>query len=407
MRTNSIKITLFAVIILMAGGIFLMNYLQGALRGTTMTLGVDLYPRWVGAQAILEGKSPYSFETRQKIWQAVYGSPDIPNGNPFGFYYPPAITTLFFPFILAGFSLEDTAVIWCALIWALWCAAFGLWSTFIKLPQRTRVLILPLLIISGILYRPAYSNYLLGQYSMLSIIMLVLAWMALKNHKFILAGVFGALCLIKFSITILPCTLLLIIYRREWKFLISFVITSLALYLPPTLILGWWIPDFINDISGYASENAVAWYWSDIKTLSGFGWLLISISILALSLKQRDFDLAIFIALAMNSIFTPHTADYDLVVFIPILSLLVYRLLNNRKITPWLSLSAFTLFIWFPWVSLIYFINQVPIDGVESWYRFIWLVYPLMVLIPVLIYEISTNPSKNELNPINQGQTHP
>jgi hypothetical protein len=404
MKTNTVKISVFLFIILLVGGTFLMNYLQEALRGTTMTLGVDLYPRWVGAEAILGGKSPYSFETRQMIWQAVYGSPNIPTGNPFGFYYPPAITTLFFPFILAGVSLQNAAVAWCALTWALWCVAFGLWATYTEFPTKARLLILPLLFISGLFFRPAYSNYLLGQYSLFSIIMLALAWLALKNHKFILAGIFGALCLIKFSLTSFPLALLFFVYPRAWKALISFGITSLVLYLPPTLILGWWIPDFINDISKYASENTVAWYWADVKTFSGIGWLVISLVILIRALKYKDFDLVIFAALAINSIFVPHTADYDLVVFIPMLLLFGHRLFVNGKVSYWISLSFFGLIIWFPWASLIYFISQ-PIQGVvESWYRFIWLVYPLMILIPVLLFETLINSSSFLQKINNQGQ---
>jgi hypothetical protein len=403
-KTNPVKLSFFLFFTLLIGGFFLMDYLQEASRGTTLIFGVDLYPRWVGAQAILEGKSPYSFETRQLIWQAIYGSPETPTGNPFGFYYPPSITTLFFPFILAGVSIEVAAVAWCALTWALWCVAFGLWASFTEIPTKARLIILPLFFISGIFFRPAYSNYLLGQYSLFSIIMLALAWLAIRNKYFVFAGFFGALCLIKFSITILPLALLFIVYRRNWRTTISFVITSLALYLPPTLILGWWITDFIHDISRYASENVVAWYWVDVKTFSGIGWLLISLGLLIHSLKHGDFDLAIFAALALNSIFVPHTADYDLVVFIPILLLLGHRLFANRKIPFWFSLSVFGLILWFPWISLFYFMSKVTYDAVENWYRFIWLVYPLVVLIPISFYSIFTNPSDFSPNPGNKGQ---
>ena len=406
MKTNAVKVNLFLFIVLLVGGMFLMNYLQESLRGTTMTLGVDLYPRWVGAQAILEGKSPYSFEARQMIWQEVYGSPDIPTGNPFGFYYPPAITTLFFPFILAGMSLETAAVAWCALSWALWSMAFLLWTTSIELPRRTRLIVLPLLLISGMVFRPAYSNYLLGQYSLFSVIMLALAWLSLKNNKPILAGIFSALCLIKFSLTIFPVMLLFFIHWRDWKAWLSFGVTSLILYLPPTLLLGWWVPDFIRDIAGYASENAVAWYWADVKTPAGIAWLLVSLTLLIRSLKLKDFDLAVFTALAINSIFVPHTADYDLVVFIPIILLLGYRALRSKRFKSWLSISSLGLIIWFPWISLVYLINQstqTPQTAVESWYRFIWLSYPLIALFPVLLSEllsIHQKPPQVEMNKV-------
>lgn len=388
MRTNTLKITLLAFAGFLVAGFFLMDYLQDALRGTTMTLGVDLYPRWVGAQSVLEGESPYSFETRQRIWQAVYGKPDIPGGNPFGFYYPPAVVTLLFPFILAGLSLATAAVLWCAFLLALWSAMLLGWATTIEIPHRARLALVPVLLLSGIAFRPAYSNYLLGQYSLFSIGMLVLAWLALKNQRHVAAGIFGALCLIKFSLTILPLLILFFAYRGNWKTLLSFGIATLVLYLPPTLILGWWIPDFLRDISQYASENAVAWDWTHAVSPSGLGWLALSLAILTLSLKLHDADLAIAASLALNSIFVPHTADYDLVVFVPLLFLLGGRLSANRRVSPLLSWTVFGILVWFPWISLLYFINQPLQTPVEDWYIFIWLFYPPMILVPVFLHEV-------------------
>lgn len=398
MKTDTFKITLLAFAGFLIAGIFLMDYLQDALRGTTMTLGVDLYPRWVGTQSVLDGESPYSFETRQRIWQAVYGNPDIPGGNPFGFYYPPAVVTLLFPFILAGLSLETAAVLWCAFLLAAWSAMLLGWVTTIEIPRKARLVLLTLLLLSGIAFRPAYSNYLLGQYSLFSIGMLVLAWLALKNQRHVAAGIFGALCLIKFSITILPIAVLFFMYRGNWKTLLSFGITSLVLYLPPTLILGWWIPDFLRDISQYASENAVAWDWTHAASPSGLGWLALSLTILIRSLKLRDADLAIAASLALNSIFVPHTADYDLVIFVPLLFLLGGRLSANRRISPLLAWTVFGILVWLPWISLLYFLNQPLQNAVEAWYDFIWLLYPLMILVPVFLHEVFAGRSKPASN---------
>ncbi len=372
-------------------GVLLMTYIQSALQNTTMTLGIDLYPRWVGAQAVLAGQSPYSFETRQMIWRAVYGSPVLPTGNPFGFYYPPAITTILFPFILAGVSLKTAAIFWCAFIWALWSVALLYWIMITGMPQEARILTISLLLISGIVFRPAYSNYLLGQYSLFSVLMLVFTWFALKNKYVILAGVFAAFCLIKFSLTILPLALLFIIYFREWKALLAFVITSILLYLPPTLMLGWWVPDFINDISRYASENAVAWSWADVGSVAGIGWLIISLAMLFRSLKLKDFDLAVSTMLALNAIFVPHTADYDLVSFIPLIFLFGNRLLRSKGPALWFSMITFGFILWFPWISLIFFIAKKV--AVENWYHFIWLVYPFLIVATAFLYDTFKNSS--------------
>jgi len=391
MKNNSIKVALLLFAALLVGGAFLMDYLQDALRGTTMTLGVDLYPRWVGAQAVLEGQSPYSFETRQKIWQAVYGKPDLPSGNPFGFYYPPAVVTLLVPFILAGVTLETAAVLWCAFLWALWAALLLGWVTSFPIPHKTRLALLTLTLLSGIAFRPAYSNYLLGQYSLFSLGMFVLAWLALKDKRYIAAGIFGALCLLKISLTLLPLAILFWTYRANAKTLLSFGISSLVLYLPPTLILGWWIPDFLHDISRYASENAVAWDWSHAASPSGVGWIALSMLLLLRSLYRPNADLAIAASLALNAVFVPHTADYDLIVFAPIFAILIQRLFAEHLLSPLLSWTLFGLLLWFPWISLLYFLNQPLQTPVENWYAFIWLTYPLMILTPTFLYEALTN----------------
>jgi hypothetical protein len=386
MRTNSYKIALLTFIGFLIAGLFLMDYLQNALRGTTMTLGVDLYPRWIGAQAALEGQSPYALETRQRIWQAIYGKPDTPSGNPFGFYYPPAVVTLFSPFILNGLTLENAAVLWCAFLWALWAALFLAWAVTLQIPSKARLTLLTLTLLSGIVFRPAYSNYLLGQYSLFSLGMFVLAWLALKNQRHIAAGIFGALALIKFSLTLLPLALLFWLYKINRKTLLSFFLTSFVLYLPPTLLIGWWIPDFLHDLSRYASENAVAWQWTRIASLSGLTWLVLAFLLLLDSLKRHDADLALAAALALNAIFLPHTADYDLIIFAPMLALLTQRLLADSRLSPFLAWVIFEILLWFPWGSLLYFISQPLRTAVEDWYVFIWLVYPAMILTLTFLY---------------------
>ncbi len=125
-----------------------MNSLQSSLQGTTMMLGIDLYPRWIGTQAVLQGENPYTLETRQQIWQALYGSTNTPNGNPFGFYYPPAIVTLLSPFVMLGLSVGNAALLWCAFLWAILPVFLVIWSMDLpNIPNKTNIL--PIVFISG------------------------------------------------------------------------------------------------------------------------------------------------------------------------------------------------------------------------------------------------------------------
>ena len=364
-----------------------MKYLQSSLSNSTIRLGIDLYPRWIGSEAVLNGQSPYNLETRRHIWQAIYGSTDQPDGNPFGFYYPPPIVTLLIPFILLGFSVNLAAILWCAFLWAFWSTVLFLWIAQLPRSANQKTIFLPfllLLLISGLVFRPAFSNYILGQNSLFCVLMLVAAWICYQHKKDIFVGIFASLSLIKPSITVIPIIFFMIFYYRNFKGYLSFTLTLILLYLPPTIILGWWVPDFLNDISRYVLENSVSWSAGDIKTVSGITWLISSLFLILLGLLHRDKVLVLSSALALNTIFVPHTADYDLVAFICLIFWLGNRWLYSKKWSLLLN-SAFLMIILFPWISLLFSMQTGLPLAVENWYRFIWLVYPVMILLSVLV----------------------
>jgi len=380
MKNSKGLLILLTFLLLYAMSVLLMHTLQSALQGTTMTLGVDLYPRWVGSQAALAGRSPYSLETRRQIWNAIYGSPETPKGNPFGFYYPPSIVTLLAPFILIRLPLKFATVLWCALIFSLWGFFLMACAMFINKLLRN-VVVVSLFLLSGILFRPAFSNYLLGQYALFCVMALIAAWIAVTNKHEIVGGILIALALIKFSILVLPAALLIFFQIRNPRTMLAFLCAMVLLYLPPTLLLGWWLPDFMRDISRYATENLVSWSSADVITWPGILWLFLSGASTILGLYNKDRELALASCMALNGLFVPHTADYDLVIFIGLLLWLGAHWLGKERnrFFEW----PFFLLVWFPWISLIVFL-YIHFD-VESWYRFVWLTYPLLVLSAAVI----------------------
>ena len=395
---SSAPIILFFVLFL--AGTFVMKYLQNSLRGTTMILGVDMVPRWVGTQAVLQGESPYSQATRQQIWLEIYGSKDRPDGNLFGFYYPPAITTLLMPFVLTGISSSLAAVVWCAFLFAILSTALILWIITFRNVSKGFI-VLPALLISGWLFRPAFSNYLLGQFALFSSLTAIAAWYFFENNKPIWAGIFAALSLVKPSLTILPISYLFIKHWRETKGIISLTTSSLLLYLPPSIILGWWLPDFLADISKYAMENRVAWSIMDVATIPGAFWLLMSIVLIGLGIHTKNTLLTFGTAFSLNAIIAPHSADYDLVAFIPLLVYLGHCYLVENK-GGWL-ITLFFVLIWLPWISLIFILGQVETNAVEAWYRFIWLAYPPIIL---LLSSLANLPVIKNIATTQQGNSH-
>lgn len=387
MESSKKHISVILLLVLFLSSTFMMQYLQTSLNGTTMILGVDLYPRWVGTQAVLRGESPYSQATRQQIWLEIYGSTDKPDGNLFGFYYPPAITTLLMPFVLTGISANIAAILWCAFLFAILSASLIFW--IIDFHNKSKgLIILPALLISGWLFRPAFSNYLLGQFALFSVLAALMAWYLLENDHPIWGGVFAALSLLKPSLTIVPIGFLFIQNRHRLKGILALIATSLILYLPPTILIGWWLPDFLADISNYSLENRVAWSAIDLTTALGLLWILMTIILVVLAIGGKNKTLTFGTAFALNVAITPHSADYDLVAFIP---LLVY--IGNHWITAvnkkGVLITLYFALIWFPWLSLIFFIQSVNTNAVEAWYRFIWLSFPLITMLISLLTQLS------------------
>jgi len=386
MKASKFFIPIIIFLILFLAGAFMMLYLQARLRGTTMIFGVDLYPRWVGTRAILSRESPYSQATRQQIWLQIYGSTDTPNGNLFGFYYPPAIATLLMPFVLLGLPGKLAAVLWCAFLFAILSTSLILWIIKFR-NQSNGIIILPALLVSGWLFRPAFSNYLLGQFALFSTLTAIAAWLSLENDKPIWAGIFASLSLIKPSLTIIPIGFLFIRYWRKRKGILTLIASSLILYLPPTILIGWWLPDFLKDISNYALENRVAWSIIDLVTVPGLLWGLASILLVGLGIYKKNTLLTFGAAFALNAAIAPHSADYDLVAFIPLLIYLGNRCISTENKRN-LLISLFFLLLWFPWLSLIVVIQSIETHAVEVWYRFIWLTYPLIILLASFILSL-------------------
>lgn len=358
----------FLILIVSISGLLLVSYwLMSNLRTTLpFPLGIDLIPRWVGTQVMLQGISPYSVDARQQIWLAIYGSPQPPQGNPFGFYYPPAISTVLMPFVLSQIPLDKATIAWSAFLWSAWLAALAV------LGQRMDRRLLAVFFLSGLLFRPAFSNYILGQVALLSVLAFGVAYYFAQRGQLGTSGLFLALALLKPSFMILPVLAFLFLYHQR-KLLITFSVVTLALNLPAFLLLGWWIPDFLHEISTYALENQVAWSPAlDVLTPVGIIWLGVSIALTAFGFFRCDIKLVLASALALNAVLVPHTADYDLVVVLGLLALLWVK--------GWYW--AFFALLWLPWLTLVLF------SSVETWYRFIWQVYPILVLSLVGLEEI-------------------
>ena len=111
----------------------------------------------------------------------------------------------------------------------------------------------------------------------------------------------------------------------------------------------------------------------------GLLWLALALGLLAWGLVKKDAFLALSAALALNAIFVPHTADYDLAAFSGLLLWLGGQWLFAKKYG-WLAVWGFVLLLLFPWISLIAALQTIADKAVEAWYSGIWRTYPIMLL---------------------------
>ena len=74
-----------------------------------------------------------------------------------------------------------------------------------------------------------------------------------------------------------------------------------------------------------------------------------------LGVQAKDNALSLASILGLNAIFVPHTADYDLVSFIPLLVYISYDWLSSHRQKVLLT-TLFLGLLWFPWLSLLYFL---------------------------------------------------
>jgi hypothetical protein len=60
-------------------------------------------------------------------------------------------------------------------------------------------------------------------------------------------------------------------------------------FVPPTFLLGWWVPDFLADISKYSFENQPAWTIQNLWTIPGILNLILSVTLMVLGLSPHGY----------------------------------------------------------------------------------------------------------------------
>lgn len=224
----------------------------------------DLYPRWLGArELLLHGRDPYSREVTEQIQKGYYGRvldparPHDPSDQQ-GFAYPLYTVFLLAPTVKLPFPLVRMIFFW--LLLTLTICSVILWLRFLQWRVGwTLTTVLALLTIGSF---AAVQGLKLQQLTLLVGFLFAASLALLSAEQFVAAGILLALATIKPHLA-LPLAAWLILWalskwQERWTFLVSFLVSLVALVGGAEILLPGWISRFhaaLLAYEGYATSG--------------------------------------------------------------------------------------------------------------------------------------------------------
>ncbi len=328
----------------------------------------DLYPRWVGArELLLHGRDPYSAEVTREIQAGFYGralDPSLP-GEPRdeeGFAYPVYVVFWLAPTIGLPFAIVQRVFYWALLL--LTCATTLLWFRILR---RSAPLWMHISLLALTLGSPAVMQGLkLRQMSLLVAGLLAIAITLLAEDHAVAAGILLAAASIKPQLVALPLCWLAIWtladWRRRYRWAASFLITMAILFAASEWYLPHWIPRFWHAIHEYQRYTGAT---SVVANLIGVPWsgvieLLAFAAMMGVCWRERRqeansaaFAFTLSLMLAATVLIVPTSANYNQVLLIPALLVLVKerRTIWQRSMINRVLFTITAGLILWPWIS--------------------------------------------------------
>lgn len=226
----------------------------------------DLYPRWIGARAVLlEHRNPYSAEVTREIQIGYYGRPLDPvrAADPVdqqGFAYPLYVVFLLAPVVNVPFATLSPVFGWLLLACTACSVPLWMYATGIRASPLTR---LAFVILTLGTY-PVVQGFYKQQFSLLVGLLLAAATAAAERHWLVLAGFLAALAMIKPQISVLLILWLVAWTFGDWsrrkRFVISFLLTMAVLVGGAEILLPGWISLFaasLREYQHYAADPSI------------------------------------------------------------------------------------------------------------------------------------------------------
>jgi hypothetical protein len=241
------------IIIVALALLFLLSVYATHQLFTSVAPGAnDFYPRWKGAQLFwLEGIDPYSDFASETIQIGVYGRLANPDEDQLLFVYPFYTAFLLLPLVWVSLAYSWIQAIWLVTVQFSLIASMFLCLRLIE--WRMPSWLLGLTLLWTVVFYNSTRTIILGQFTALIFLWLVISLLALKQGRYGLAGVFLAFTTIKPQMTflVIPALFIWAVGQRRWRFMYGFVATMAVLAAASFLLLPNWLNGFIEQVLYY------------------------------------------------------------------------------------------------------------------------------------------------------------
>jgi hypothetical protein len=308
-----------------------------------MTGACDLYPRWMGARMMfLEGKNPYSPEVTHLTQRGLYNGRLAREGeDQVAFAYPMYSAYFAAPLVLLRYP--QAQAVWLVVLQFAVLASVIVGMTMYN--WRPPPWLLAATCVWAVMLYNSGKAILVGQYAVVTFLMVTLALSSLWSRRDFLAGVFLALSTVKPQMVFLVIPLILVwaVVKRRWSVPAGFSVALVALVGTGMLWVPTWVSDYVDGLlsyAGYTAYGSPVWlvceyYLPFLGRPANIALSLALVAYLAWSWRRAsawtwpEFCWGTSLALIVTQFVAPRTATTNYVVLmLPVL--LIFRALSTR-----------------------------------------------------------------------------
>ncbi|MCB0162663.1 MAG: DUF2029 domain-containing protein [Anaerolineae bacterium] len=216
----------------------------------------DFFVRWLGGREyLLHGTNPYDQSVAEQAQRAMFGRLTTPEDKDEAYFAYPLYTLYFFwPLSLLPYA-------WAQAIWmtVLQFMLLGVTVLSIRLagwsPPKW---LFWLTLFWGIFFYNGARSIILGQFSVLVGLALLVGLWAIESRRDLLAGICLAITTIKPQMVVLVIIFLLIwaLFQLRWRIVLSFGLSLVTLVLSSMLLVPTWPIDFVRNAIAYSDYVA-------------------------------------------------------------------------------------------------------------------------------------------------------